>query len=81
MFASHWVMMDTVLTIWVIVSMWLGWKVPATLLFLPRRKVKGGTRVVGGVITALLWPFMLIALIVSLVVELYYSVKKGKMRW
>lgn len=69
------------LILWIVISLWLGMKMPATLLFLPKRKVKGGTKVVGVVATALLWPFMLIALVVSLIVELWVSLKKGKMKW
>ena len=66
---------------WVLVSLWLGVRVPATLLLLPKKKVKGGTKVVGVLATALLWPLFVIALIVSLLYELMRSVKKGKMKW
>ena len=66
---------------WVLVSLWLGVRVPATLLLLPKKKVKGGTKVVGVLATALLWPLFIIALLVSLLYELMRSVKKGKMKW
>ena len=72
---------DALLSIWFIVSFVIGYSMPATLLFLPKRKVKGGTKVVGVLATALLWPLFIIALLVSLLYELTRSVKKGKMKW
>lgn len=77
---SYW-WVDALLSVWVLISLVLGWNVPATLLFLPKRKVKGGVKVVGGIATALLWPLMVMALIASLLVELVVSLKKGKLKW
>jgi ABC-type sugar transport system permease subunit len=66
---------------WVLVSLWLGVRVPATLLLLPKKKVRGGVKVAGVAATALLWPLFVIAFVVSLFYELMRSVKKGKMKW
>ena len=66
---------------WALVSLWLGVRVPATLLLLPKKKVKGGVKVAGVLATALLWPLFIIAFLVSLLYELTRSVKKGKMKW
>ena len=78
---SNWLLIDATASLWVVVSLLIGWSLPATLLFLPKRKVKGGTKVVGVLATALLWPLFVIAFVVSLFYELMRSVKKGKMKW
>lgn len=78
---SQWLLVDVLASVWVVVSLLIGWSVPVTLLFLPKRKVVGGVRVVGCLITALLWPLMVLVLAFGLMVELFRSLKKGKMRW
>ena len=78
---SQWLLVDVLASVWVVVSLLIGWSVPVTLLFLPKRKVVGGVRVVGCLITALLWPLMVLVLAFGLMVELFKSLKKGKMKW
>ena len=78
---GNWLLVGVLASVWVVVSLLIGWSVPVTLLFLPKRKVVGGVRVVGCLITALLWPLMVLVLAFGLMVELFRSLKKGKMRW